>query len=249
MHSDEKGFKQGNRDGYNPERKQGYLWVLVTPLVTLFTIALSRAQTTPQAMIGKSFCGVLVSERYSSYNWVDSEQRQLCPTQLLRDFQAMAEHQGVSRAIGEAVNHLRAGFLAELETASKLPIGGKGKTPLAKTTRTCQQILKLEAALWTFVYYENIEPTNNPAERALRPAVILRKVRFSSQSAEGTRFIERMLTVNASLRVQRSLVLALLSNAVRVTRAGLPGPSLLPLVETDTLPTQSPPSLIPVYPL
>jgi hypothetical protein len=90
VHSDETGFKQGNRDGHNPERKQGYLWVLVTPLVTLFTVALSRAQTTAQAMIGKGFCGVLVSDRYSSYNWVDSGQRQLCWAHLLRDFQSMA---------------------------------------------------------------------------------------------------------------------------------------------------------------
>lgn len=277
LHSDETGFKQGNRDGRNPDSKKGYLWVLVTPLVSIFVIALSRAQATAEAVIGKGFAGVLVSDRYSSYNWVDKSQRQLCWAHLLRDFQAMAERQGVSQEIGQsllkrayrlfhwwhrvrdgtlsralfqqAVRHLRVGFLAELEAASQLPIGPKEKTPLAKTVRTCQNILKLEEALWTFVDYANIEPTNNAAERALRPAVIWRKLSFGSQSAQGSRFVERMLTVNASLKAQKRPVLEFLTQTCHAARTGLPGPSLLPLLEAPAPSVPSRPSLMPVQPL
>ena len=72
----------------------------------------------------------------------------------------------------QAVHPLRQGMLAELQTASNLPIGSKEKIPLAKTVRTCRQLLQLESALWTFVHTPGVEPTNNAVERALRPAVL-----------------------------------------------------------------------------
>ena len=65
------------------------------------------------------------------------------------------------------------GLKRELETAAALPLDKKEKTPLAHTIRSCQQILKLEPALWTFVEQIGLEPTNNAAEQALRPAVQL----------------------------------------------------------------------------
>jgi transposase len=63
---------------------------------------------------------------------------------------------------------------AELDSAINLPISRTETTPLAKTVRTCQQLLKIEEAMWTFVDHPDLEPTNNVAERALRPAVIWR---------------------------------------------------------------------------
>jgi hypothetical protein len=58
-----------------------------------------------------------------------------------------------------------------LETAS-YEIGTKENTPLDKTVRTCRMLLNVESALWLFVSVEGVEPTNNAAERAIRPAVI-----------------------------------------------------------------------------
>ena len=92
----------------------------------------------------------------------------------------------------EAVSHLRRGFQQELERAAALPISSKEKTPLAKTVRTCRQILKVEPALWTFVHHPSLEPTNNAAEQALRPAVIWRRLSFGSKSQGGSEFVARM---------------------------------------------------------
>jgi transposase len=103
------------------------------------------------------------------------------------------------------------------------------KTPLAKTVRTCQQLLKVEPALWTFVMTEAVEPTNNAAERALRPAVLWRKTSFGSQSTEGSLFVSRMLTVVTSLRAQNRSVLEYLEQACRAKRQGQLPPSLLPI--------------------
>ncbi len=257
VHCDETGFAQGNGDGQNPAQRQGWLWVLVSPLVSVFVVALSRSQTTAQHLLGAAFDGILISDRHSSYGWVDPPQRQVCWAHLLRDFQAMAERPGVAQEIGEALLHrgyrllhwwhrvrdgtlshelfvqavhqLRQGMLAELQTASNLPIALKEKNPLAKTVRTCIQLLKVEPALWTFVHTPGVELTNNAAERALRPAVIWRYTSFGAQSQAGSEFVARMLTVNASLKAQGRSVLEFLIQSCQAARLGIAGPSLLPL--------------------
>jgi len=222
----------------------------------VFIVTLSRSQAIAKDLIGESFSGFLGSDRYSSYNWVKTQWRQLCWSHLLRDFQAMAERTGVSQDIGEAlldrgyrlfhwwhrvrdgtmsqelfreaVILLREGFHQELLSAAAIEIGVREKTPLAKTVRTCQQLLKVETALWTFVTTEGIEPTNNAAERALRPAVLWRKNSVGSQSEAGSLFVSRMLTVVTTLRSQNRSVLDYLVKACRAARQNQPAPSLLP---------------------
>ena len=256
IHSDETSFKQGNQDKLNPKKTQGWIWTLVTPLVCFFEVVLSRSGATAQALIGKDFKGIVVSDRYSSYSWLDLSQRQACWAHLKRDFTAIAERSGVSQEIGEAllfrerrlfrwwhqvrdgtlsrqefkalVQPLREGLKAELEGAASLPIGDQEKTPLAKTVRTCRQLLKVECTLWTFVDIPGVEPTNNHAERALRPAVIWRRTSFGSQSRAGSLFVSRMLTVVTSLKAQHADVLEFLTQACRAARTGLTPPSLIP---------------------
>lgn len=259
MHSDETSYPQGNRDGENPQRTKGWLWVLVTPLVSFFEVILSRSQATAKALIGEQFTGIVISDRYSAYRWIEVSRWQVCWAHLKRDFTAMAERSGVSREIGEAllnrqrrlfrwwhrvregtlaradfiecVTRLRAGVKAELEAATALPIAQAEKTPLAKTIRTCQQLLLVEPALWTFVQTPGVEPTNNAAEQALRPAVIWRRTSFGSQSTGGSLFVSRMLTVVTSLKAQHRNVLDFLSQACGAARLTQPTPSLLPQSE------------------
>lgn len=88
------------------------------------------------------------------------------------------------------------------------------KTPLAKTVRTCRQLLKVERAMWLFVTTEGVEPTNNAAERAIRPAVIWRRTSFGSQTTAGSTFVARMLTVVTTLKSQRRNVLEFMTQAV-----------------------------------
>ena len=262
VNCDETGFSQGNQDGLNPSKRRGWLWVVVTPLVTFFTVTLSRSKAAAQQILGEDFDGYLGSDRYSSYSWLDPQRRQVCWAHLLRDFQAIAERSGASHEIGkallrrgyrlfhwwhrvrdgtlshklflEAVVHLRVAFVAELESAANLEIAPKEKTPLAKTVRTCAKILELEVALWTFVYVLGVEPTNNGSEQALRPAVIWQYTSFGSQSKAGSEFVERMLTVSATLKAQNRSVLEFLSQSCQSARLGIDGPSLLPQPQTTS---------------
>src|SRR5262245_46931473 len=104
---------------------------------------------------------------------------------------------------------------------------------MAKTEGVCREILKLYDALWTFVRVEGVEPTNNAAERAIRPGVLWRKGSFGTQSAQGSQFVEALMTVVATLKQQHRNVLAYLTDACQAAYAGMPAPSLLPL-HTET---------------
>ena len=90
-----------------------------------------------------------------------------------------------------------------------------------------QELYEHRDWLWTFVRCEGVEPTNNAGERALRHAVIWRKLSFGTQSAGGSRFVETMLTVIETCRQQRRNALDYLTTAIKAHLAGQPAPSLL----------------------
>ncbi len=119
-----------------------------------------------------------------------------------------------------------------MEEGASFSVGYREQTPLAKTVRTCRQLLKQEVSLWTFVHHEGVEPTNNAAERSLRPAVIARKLSFGSRSRQGSQFVARLLTVTSSLKVQQRPILDFLTDACRAHRYHLAPPSLLPPAES-----------------
>jgi hypothetical protein len=98
----------------------------------------------------------------------------------------------------------------------------------ANTEGRCREILKRRQALWTFVQVEGVEPTNNTAERSIRPGVQWRKGSFGTQSEVGSRFVESMLTVVTTLKQQNRNVLDYLTAAHEAVLCGEPAPSLLP---------------------
>jgi transposase len=112
------------------------------------------------------------------------------------------------------------------ERAQRLEAGQTCGVP--KTEGTCREILKLRQALWTFVRHDGVEPTNNAAERAIRPGVLWRKGSFGTQSAEGSRVVEAMMTVVATLKQQHRNVLDDITAACEAALRGEAAPSLLP---------------------
>ena len=251
-HVDETGWKQHNGDGNNPEQKSSWLWGANSDLVTVYQVTLNRGQSSAKALLGEDYAGIVVSDRYGGYNWIPLEQRQICWAHLKRDLKRISQRSGVAGEIGQAllklqqrlfrwwykvrdgtisrhlfqdlVARLRQKFTQLLEEAASWCSSRQEKTPLAKTARTCAEILKVEPALWTFVTQVGVEPTNNRAERDLRGAVIWRKLSFGSHSAEGSEFVARSLTVVTTLRRQGRNVLDFLILALRSD-----SPSLLPL--------------------
>jgi transposase len=239
-HLDETGWREG--------RTRAWLWVAVTAGVTVFVVRLSRGAKVAQALLGERFCGILVTDRWSAYTWYPTRWRQVCWAHLLRDFEAMIERGGRSQEVGEGLreqtwqmfhawHRVRDGSLthAQFRVAMR-PIRRAvarllkaGQTcGVAKTEGVCREVLKVYDALWTFVRVEGVEPTNNAAERAIRPGVLWRKGSFGTQSAQGSQFVEAMMTMVATLKQQHRNVLAYLTDACQAAYSGMPAPSLLP---------------------
>jgi transposase len=200
--------------------KRPWLWTVVTAQVTLFCIAPSRSSQAARDLLGETYGGVAGTDRCSSYTGL--ERRQLCWSHLVRDFQKILERGGDSYPIGWYLKlqaeyllmkwaRVRDGtfdyfeFLAEFPAIQSqirhwLTIGLKSAP--ARTAETCRRLLAADPNLWRFVYVPGLEPTNNSAERALRPPVIWRRNSHGTQSDLGSRFVERILTAVETCRQQ-----------------------------------------------
>ena len=106
--------------------------------------------------------------------------------------------------------------------------------PHSGTAGTCRDILKREAALWTFVDVEGVEPTNNMGEQKIRPGVLWRNSSFGTQGESGSRFVERIMTVVSTLKQQDRNLLDYLTEACEAANQGRPPPSLLPTLSMLT---------------
>jgi hypothetical protein len=210
-------------------------------------------------LLGAAYAGVVGSDRWSGYNWVATAQRQVCWAHLIRDFTALVERGGASKALGtaclDAADRLfalwyqvrdgtldRATFVllvAPLQAELHALLTTGLSIRAAKTRHLCENLLKVEPALWTFVTVSGVEPTNNGAERALRRAVLWRRRSFGTQSTPGSRFVERVLTAVSTLRQQEREVLDYLAAATQAALSGAPAPSLLPTAPLPLAPTSA----------
>jgi transposase len=234
--------------GWREQTRRCWLWVAVSALVSVFLVRSSRGSPSAQALLGADFAGVVGSDRWAGYTWLEVRQRQVCWAHLVRDFAALVERGGASKALGAALLDVadrlfvawyrlrdgtldRAAFIllvAPLQGEVHMLLATGWEIAHAKTRHLCENLLKLEPALWTFVTVPGVEPTNNAAERALRRAVLWRRRSFGTQSAGGSRFVERVLTAVATLRQQDRDVLDYLTDLALAALLGTPTPSLLP---------------------
>lgn len=236
---DETGWKQAGA--------RRWLWGAATALVACFVIAPSRGLAGLATLLGKKIRGVVCSDRWSAYGQLKLGLRQLCWAHLKRDFQKLVDRGGAAKEYGElglAAVHIvfhewhlfrgggrRAALQRELGAFRPLmrewlEEGARGAD--AKAAALCGNLLAVEPALWTFVSKSGVEPTNNHIERLLRPGVLWRKNAFGCHSEAGCRFVERLLTVVQTLRLQKRPVLDFLYQSVAAHRKGQPAPKLLP---------------------
>ena len=237
--ADETPNKQG--------KSKAWLWTFVAASFTYFAFRLSRAADVLGELLGPAFRGVVVCDRAKMY-WGQGR-LQWCWAHLRRDFQALVDHpDGVVKRLGHDLMRQtrrlfelwakcrdgtlsRAVFVGQMKPIRRevdsLLLRGQfsGKERLRGM---CRELYDHREWLWTFVDQQGVEPTNNASERSLRHAVIWRKLSFGTQSAHGSVFVERMLTVIETCRQQKRDLLTYLSQAVRCHFAHQTPPSLLP---------------------
>jgi transposase len=238
-HVDETGWKQaGNKC---------WLWGAATALVACFVIAPTRGAAGLAALLGKKIKGIICSDRWSVYGQLKLGLRQLCWAHLKRDFQKLVDRGGESKDIGEmgleAVDvtfslwhSFRGGGLSRSQLQREIALVRQTLREWlergcacsdSKTAAFCENVLALEPAMWTFVRKEGVEPTNNHMERLLRPGVLWRKNAFGCHSEDGCRYVERILTVVQTLRLQKRPVLDFLYRSLLNHRHAKKAPQLL----------------------
>jgi transposase len=207
----------------------------------------SRAGQVARDLLGEDSTRAAISDRASYFSWLNGRVWQVCWAHLLRDFQKILERGGSSFRVDETLRiqakyllmcwgRVRDGtlsheaFLADLpgiQTAIHQALVEGSSCDHVKTAETCRRLLAVEDALYTFTTHSQVEPTNNAAERALRPAVIWRKTSYGTQSEAVSRFVERILTVVASCRQQERNSFEFVRDAFLAQRSGSTPPSLL----------------------
>lgn len=239
LHIDESPTKEGTA--------KSWAWTIVAKSFTFFACRTSRGGEVPKQLLGANFAGVIHCDRAKMY-W-QFPRLQWCWAHLIRDFQALIDSPcRTKKRLGRDLmrptkelfalwKRVRDGTLQRSTAVRRMQairqqIGRfllRGYfNPL--TYSFCRELVEHFKHLWTFVAVGGVEPTNNAAERALRHAVIWRKLSFGTQSAAGSRFVERMLTVIETCRRAGRNVFAWLTEAVRNYFRREPAPSLLATV-------------------
>jgi transposase len=224
-----------------------WLWVAVTAVASLFMVSLSRSAQSLHTLLGTEFGGVVGSDRAKAYNSLPLDKRQLCWAHIQRNILALYDNAGPDRPWTEAVLDQsdlvfgawhawregkvdRAGLqqlLAPVQHELRRLLEQGQAVRWYRISGISTELLAKWEALWTFARVAGVEPTNNGAERALRPAVLWRKGCFGAQSAEGNQFVARLLTVIATCRQQDRHLLTFLTDAISTHWAGQPAPVLV----------------------
>jgi transposase len=224
------------------------LWTATTPEATFLQIAEHCNREQFDALIGTTYPGIVISDRWNGFSHLDPARRQACWSHLQRDFRRHADGLGEQKTFGEHGGKLTGRVfaawrsyqhdhhdrdrlkteIAPIQTELRQLL--EAASPKSQRTRWhrrfANNLLKIWPALWTFTIIDGVEPTNNPAERALRSPVIHRKVSLGTQSNDGERFAERALSAAGTCRLRRRSLFTYLSDLITAHTRGDPFPTL-----------------------
>jgi len=238
VHMDETGWRTAG------ERRA--LWGIFDQRHAYLHVAADRHEDNAKALLAETKA-VVTSDRWWAYTHLPLHRRQLCWAHLARDFKAHAEGMAAEREFGEhglricerlfwawevfQHTHDRRELQATIRQLQRefKPIARRyaGKSARYKYCRgIARNLLRAWPALWTFARHPGVQPTNNHAERALRSAVIYRKLSLGSQSDAGERRVARLLSAHTTCRLQHRPLHAYLADAIAAHNRGDPVPLL-----------------------
>ena len=216
--------KNIDETGFKINHKNGWLWAMATSEVSVFALCGSRGKKMAQSLLGENH-GFVISDRYGAYSWIEDDKRQLCLAHIIRDFTRISERNHPISMVGKrllvaikTVFTLWGNWLSLPDTKSpfyeipefvtwkdyiKRLLQEAVSSDCQKSSATCNRILGKFDSIWTFTKFPGVEPTNNHAERILRPAVIYKKLCFGVDSKRGARFLERILSVIQTTRLKK----------------------------------------------
>jgi transposase len=194
VHVDETGWRINGRNFW--------LWAFTDPTFTLYHVDASRGGKVPLKLLGQSYDGTVVADFYSAYNGLRAD-KQRCLVHLMREVKELGEKDTVFAGCPLARKLMRwcKEALRLKKRWKELPdeqyemsvsrledrLDGIIRAPgdHADAVRLCKRLTRHRDELTRFLWKEELEGTNNAAERAIRPAVVMRKITGGSRSEEG----------------------------------------------------------------
>jgi transposase len=231
VHADETGWRT---DG-----KNGYLWALTDPKHTLYHVDKSHSGAVIRNLLGRAFGGTLVSDFYSAYAKMDCR-KQKCLLHLLRELAESARESAefASGPFYPAVKRVIKGALrlkgrreelkkADYESRARRLERQVGELARAdyqepNERRIAKRMLKHESELTAFLWDRDLEGTNNAAERAIRPAVVARKISGGSRSKTGADAWAKLASLLRTATQQGQHVLQTIKDMLKTQWAAAP---------------------------
>jgi transposase len=236
--------------GWKTKGQAKWLWQATDKQIVLFKLFSSRGKKSFQSFLSKDCVQNLVTDRFRVYSTIGLHQ--YCWAHLKRDFKRVEQREGLVSWIGKLMGSLcsllfKWSHEKERDRLSGQEFKEKTKclkedfhylfklglridthdTKLGKTGRFCERLLFEEDKLWAFIEEPSLNLTNNLSERNLRPAVLWRKVSFGNQSSKGEQFVERILSVVETLKIQKRNVFDYLTHCFNARNQLLPIPSFM----------------------
>lgn len=201
-----------------------WLWVFISNEVALYHTSKSRSKNVVMEILGNDYDGVTVQDFYPSYDKAPGL-KQKCWSHLIRDARDLAEkkksppgaddfHKGLQQIYKDATeaqkqisteeerNSVYAAFVDRLVSFATMEWQHYDVKRLAK------RVLKYSGQLFTFMLVPGIEPTNNCAERALRPCVVQNKIWGCHRTEDGAKNRDILMSVIGTMKLQGKSILS-----------------------------------------
>lgn len=241
------GAKHCDETGWRHRGNRAWVWVVCSAIGAMFRIDENRSRAAFQRLL-PHLQGVIHTDRWRVYDIIEAELRQLCHAHLRRDIQALIDLGSATSELGTLLleqsdrmfHHWHLFVAGDIDRPALLaamePVQAQWRALLTlasthdhrKARGLGKDLLRQWASLWTFLKREQVEPTNNRAERAIRPTVLIRKTNGGTASELGKAFVANLQSVLATARCQSIDVLAWLETAFTAHLSGAPAPLLLP---------------------
>lgn len=242
VYADETGWKERAR--------RMYIWVAVASFGAVYLLRNSRGGRIARELLGP-LPKYVITDRYSGYSWIALTRRQVCWSHLIRDFKWIKGFKGEAGRIGKELldcakdlfrlwHRVQKGTLKRSSFKTLVsPIRQRIRRLLDEgvaldlkgVSGMCKQMISVHPAFYTFVRVEGIQPTNNAAEQRQRHPAMWRRVSFGTWSRRGSEYVERILSVVATLRIQKRNIFSYLGDAARAALEGKCAPLLVPFEE------------------
>jgi len=230
--------------GWRTRGKRRWAWIATGKRTTVLMLRTRRNRECAEELLGKDSVQPVITDRYAAYD--PKGPHQLCLAHWKRDIEALKNldqarglYELLHIDLKEVFSIWRAyqdGYLDEKQFLGRTYYRRKRMNdalkywvregPTDQIRMFCKKSLKKFEKYWTYIHFEEMEPTNNRAERELRPLVIRRKISFGTKSLSGEEFIERAYSVAQTLTKRGIKVWQYFRESIERSWASLPAPSL-----------------------